>query len=275
MVVSIEARKGGNVPALNHEDFMVYQDKERLQVTDSVPLAGRNSDLELFVLIDDASNWTLGSQLTDLRHFINTQPASTAIGIGYMRNGTVFTAEELTKDHGRAAKALRLPVGASSSPYLSLSELIKQWPESTARREVLMVTSGTDPLGGDGVINPYLDTAIEDAQRAGIVVYAIYTPSTGHEAHSYWRMYWGQNYLAELADDTGGEAYMLGFGAPVSIGPYLADITEHLTHQYRLTFLARTDEKPGLRSVKLTTEVPNAEIVAASKVYVPAASANR
>jgi len=133
-----------------------------------------------------------------------------------------------------------------------------------------MVTSGADSLGGDGPMNPYLDSAIADAQRAGMIVYAIYSPGMGHSGHSYWRTNWGQNYLAELADETGGEAYMLGFGTPVSIAPYLKDIGEHLAHQYGVTFLADATGKPGLKSVKLTTEVPNAEVVAASKVFVPA-----
>jgi len=270
MVVTVEARHGGNVPALNREDFMASQGKEKLEVTDAVPLVGKNAGLELFVLIYDASNFTLGPQLADLRRFMNTQPVSTAIGIGYMQYGTVHTVAELTKDHSSAAKALRIPTGASSSPYLSLSDLIKRWPESAARREVVLVTSGADPLGGDGIMNPYLDAAIADAQRAGIIVSAIYTPATGHSGHSFWRMNWGQNYLAELTEDTGGESYMLGFGPPVSIAPYLADITERLTHQYRITLLAMGNGKPELVSVKLTTEVPNAEIVAASKVYIPA-----
>jgi hypothetical protein len=269
MVVTVEARRGVNVPALNREDFLVYQDKERLQVVDAVPLQGRNGELELFILLDDSSSWALGSELADLRTFIDTQTASTAIAIGYMSHGAVETVQNPTKDHALAAKALRLPFGMASSPYLSLSELIKRWPESQARREVLMVTSGADPLGGNGVMNPYLDAAIKDAQRAGITVHAIYTPSTGHSAHSYWRMNWGQNYLAELTDETGGEAYMLGSGTPVSIAPYLADITTRLTHQYRISFLANAEGKPGVKSIKVTTEVPNAEIVAASKVYIP------
>lgn len=268
ITVTVEARHGTNVPALNPEDFVVYQGKERLRLVDAVP--ANHGDLELFLLLDDSSSWTLGSELADLRRFINTQTGSTAIGIGYMSHGTVETVQSLTTDHGRAAKALRLPFGVSSSPYLSLSELIKRWPDTAARREVVMVTSGADPLGGTGVMNPYLDAAIEDAQRAGIIVYAIYTPGTGHSAHSYWRMNWGQNYLAELADETGGEAYMLGFGNPVSVAPYLEDITARFTHQYRISFLANTEGKPGFKSVKFTTEVPNAEIVAASKIHIPA-----
>jgi hypothetical protein len=191
-----------------------------------------------------------------------------------MRNGTVETIANLTTDHSRAAKAIRLPAGLSSSPWLSLSELIKHWPEGSARREVLIVTSGADPLGDMGsMTNPYLDTAIADAQRAGVIVYGIYTPGEGHTGHSFWRMTWGQNHLAELTDETGGEAYMLGFGAPVSVAHYLADIAGHLTQQYRITLLAKAsnEDKPGLKPIRLTTEVPNAEIVAAAKVYVPAA----
>jgi hypothetical protein len=187
-----------------------------------------------------------------------------------MHNGSVFTAENLTKDHSLAAKAIRIPTGASSSPYLSVASLIKQWPESAVRREIVFISSGADPLGGDGIMNPYLDAAITDAQRAGVIVYAIYTPGIGHSAHSYWRANWGQSYLGELADDTGGEAYMLGLGSPVSMAPYLADITARLASQYRITLLAKAANKPELQSIKLTTEVPNAEIVAPSKVYVPA-----
>jgi len=273
MVVTVEARHGHNVPTLGREDFVVRLDREKTQVTDAVPLQGGNADLELFILIDESSDPTLGSQLADLRRFINTQSVTTAIGIGYMRNGMVDTAQGLTRDHGRAAKALRLPMGAGSSPYLSLSELIKYWPASYARREVLTLTSGADPLGGEGVENPYLDVAIADAQRAGIIVYAIYMGGTGHSAHSYWRMNWGRDYLAKLAEETGGEAYVLVPGTLVSIAPYLAEVTSQLNHQYRITFPANDEGKPGLRSVKPITEVPNAEIVAASKVYVPSVSA--
>jgi hypothetical protein len=38
-----------------------------------------------------------------------------------------------------------------------------------------------------------------------------------------------------------------------------------------LTFLAKPEKKAGMRRVRLQTEVPNAELVAASQVYVPVA----
>ena len=277
MTVTVEPRHDKEVPELNREDVIVLQKKERLQVTNLVPCRGENAALELFVLIDDASGWSLGSQLNDLRQFIETQPVTTSIGIGYMRNATVDVLQNLTTDHTKAGKSLRLPFGSAGvmpSPFLSLTDLIKRWPASPARHEVVLVTSGVDPLGG-GITNPYLDSAIEHAQRAGIIVYAIYTPSAGHYGHSFWRMNWGQNHLAQIAEETGGEAYMLGFGPPVSFAPYLTDVAEHLAHQYRATFLIKPGEKAGFQAVRLTTEVPNAEIVGASKLYVPAGNRSK
>jgi len=277
MIITIESRHDHdrNVPSINREDVLAYERKEPIRVTDLVPLCGDEARLDLFLLLDDASNTGLGSQLGDLRRFIGAQPPATAIGIGYMRNGTVDVVQNLTSDHEQAAHRLRLPLssgGVSPSPYLSLSDLIKRWPPSSARREVIMVTSGVDPLGGFGPTNPYLDSAIGDAQRSGVVVYAIYMPAAGHAGHSFFRMNWGQNYLAQLAEETGGEAYMLGFGPPVSFEPYLDEITAHLAHQYRAQLAMKPGNKGSLRNVRLTTEVPNAEIVAAARVYVPAAS---
>ena len=272
MTVSVEARHDKEVPVLSREDLMVFQRNQRLRVTELVPRQGEQAPLELFLLIDDGAGISLGSQLGDLRQFIETQPATTSIGIGYMRNGTVQVVQDVTADHPKAAKSLRLPLsspGVVASPFLALSDLIKRWPAGAARHEVILVTSGVDPLGGT-LNDPYLDAAIEHAQRAGVIVYAIYTPSAGHSGHSYWRMNWGQNHLAQIAEETGGEAYMLGFGPPVSFAPYLAEIAEHLAHQYIVTFLITPGKKAGLQSVRFTTEVPNAEVVSAGRVYVPA-----
>ena len=274
MTVTVEAVHGKDVPELAREDVMVFQGKQRLPVTEWTALQGETAGLELFILIDDASGMSLGSQLADLREFIINQPASTLIGIGFMHNGIADIKQNLTADHAKAAQALRLPLGsiaAGESPFLALGDLIKKWPGCCVRREVLMVSSGADPLGGNGPVNMYLDSAIEQAQRAGIIVYAIYTPGSGHAGHSYWQLNWGQNHLAQLADETGGESYMLGFGPAVTFAPYLEDVAKHLAHQYSVTFNVKPLTKPGFAAVKFSTEVPNAEIVAPPRMYIPRA----
>lgn len=274
MVVTTEAHHGKEVPVINRQDVMVYEGKDRMPVTDWVPLQGEQAGLELFVLLDDSSSTSLGSQLGDVRRFISSQPPTTAVAIGYMRNGTVDIVQNFTNDHAQAAKTLRLPMGnpgASPSPYLSVADLIKRWPQSQVRHEIVMVSDGIDGLGGTGPGNPYVDSAIDEAQRAGVIIYAIYATGVGHYGHSFWRINWGQNYLSQLAAETGGEAYFLGSETPVAFAPYLDDINLKLSHQYLLGFLAKPEKKAGLQRVKLRTEVPNAELVAAERVWVPAA----
>lgn len=273
IVVSVEAKHGKDIPTIYHEDVRAFHDQGRLQVTEWIPLQGEQAGLELFLLIDDSTDTSIGLQFDDLRKFISGQPATTAIAVGYIRNGTVSTAQNFTKDHSLAAKALRLPLGSAggmASPYLAITEVIDRWPESTNRHEVFMVSSGIDALE-PGPSNSYLDQAIGRAQRAGVQVYSIYASRTGHFGHSLWRFNWGQNNLSRLADETGAEAYFQGLEMPISFAPYLNEFAERLKHQYRLTLLARPREKSGLQRIRLETEVPNAELVTADSIYVPAA----
>lgn len=273
MVVTAESRHGKDVPKVNREDVMVYVDKDRLQVSGWTPLQGDRAALQLFILLDDSSNTSLGSQLDDIRAFINSQPPTTAIAIGYMRNGTVDRVQDFTNDHGVAAKKLRLPSGspgASASPYFSLDDLMKSWPVTPVRREILMISDGIDRYWGNGPANPYVDSAVEHLQRAGVVVYTIYVNGAGHYGHSTWSVTWGQSYLSQVAEQTGGEAYFQGFQTPISLSPYLDDLTHRLTEQYLLVFTPKPAKKAGFQRINLRTELPNVDLAGQESVYVPA-----
>lgn len=273
IVVTAEARKGSEAPQIAQADVMVHEGHDRDQVTSWVPAQGENAALELVILLDDGSGMSLGTQLDELKKFILAQPASTKIALAYMQDGMAKMQQNLTSDHAAVANAVRLPMGipgVNASPYFSLSDLVKRWPQSSARREVLMITDGIDRYYGSGdPQDPYLSAAIDDAQRAGILVYGIYTPGAGHFGHSYWQAYWGQIYLSHLAEDAGGEAYYIGMnGPPVTFNPYLEDFERHLNNQYWLTFNPKPEKKSGWHSIKVSTETPNAELVAPHKVYV-------
>jgi hypothetical protein len=275
MIVTVEPKKGSEAPVVNREDVMVYERKERDQVTGWVPAQGEHAGLEFFVMIDDGSGSGLDTQLADIKKFIVALPPTAQVGVAYMQNGTARIEQNLTSDHDLAAKALRLPLGyfgANGSPYFSLSDLAKHWQPNGNRHEVIMITNGADPYYGPGdPQDPYVAAAIEDCQRAGILVSAIYTPGAGHLGHSHWINYWGQIYLSKLTEETGGEGYYIGFfGAAPDFSPYLKDAADRLNHQYLLTFVARPQKKSGLQSVKLRTELHNVDLVSADAVYVPA-----
>jgi hypothetical protein len=100
------------------------------------------------------------------------------------------------------------------------------------------------------------------------VVNALYARGVNGFGRSSGRINWGQNFLTRLADETGGEAYFLGNESPVSFTPYFKQLNARMRHQFLLTFMAQPGQKSGFQRIKLTTEVPNADLVAQSQVYV-------
>lgn len=274
MTVTAGVADGKRMPDIKQDDVSVRIGKQRQQVTQWVPAKGEHAGLDLFVLIDDASSSGLGIHLSDIRAFIENQPATAAVGVGYIRNATVQIAQNFTTDHAQAAKAVRLPLGtpgAYGSPYLSIVDLMKRWPESANRREVIMITDGLDRAhrSRNALLNPDVDTAIRVAQRTGTMVHTIYAPGVGRMHRSYLQALNGQNAMAKLSEATGGESFFLGLQNPVSLQPYLKDLQNILDNQYLLTFSAKPSDKAGLQYLDLSTQVAGVEFGAAGAVWVP------
>ena len=266
-------------PVVNRNDVIVTQSKKSLEVIGWTPASGSRAGLDLFVLLDDAADVSVGSHLDELRSFITVQPQTTAVGVGYMRNGTVQIAQNFTIDHILAAKAVRLPLATTStyaSPYLSLIDLLKRWPANGNRREVVMLTDGidrfrgADRLNGPGFIGSNVDAASRAAQRSGTIIDTIYVPGVGRRGRNFWEITNGQNGIAKLSDTTGGEAYSLGTESPVSLTHYLGDVQRSLDNQYLLDLRAIPGKKSGLQYVNLNTPVAGVELDSADSVWVEA-----
>lgn len=280
MTVTASVAGDKRMPQINPEDVRVKRGKQRLQVTDWAPAQGDRAGLDLFILIDEASDPRLGSQLDELRAFINAQPETTSIGVGYMRNASVQVVQDFTTDHASAADALRLPfgsAGAYGSPYYSAIDLMNRWPDSQNRREVLMVTDGIDRthrhvgFKRGYNVNSLVDSASAVAQRTGTMIHTIYFPGTGRLHRNYWEATNGQLDMAKLSDRTGGESFYLGLQDPVSIAPYLSQLQNTLDNQYLVSFSAQPGKRAGLQNVTLSTEVAGVELSTHDAVWVPAA----
>jgi hypothetical protein len=298
LVITDQGVKDDNeTPVLRVEDLQVKQGKNPLRVDQLIPARDDNAALQLFVLIDDTCDASIGNNLNDLRDFINTQPPSTMVGVAYMSNATVQIAQNLTADHAAAAKAVRLPRGnlsAMDSPYLSLISLVKSWPQQKVRRQVLMVSDGIDRLRGESTsastlaapgrpgraltsaprtmptISSDADTASNASQRYGVIVHSIYSPGVGRLGRNAWEAQLGQSGVAKIADETGGEYFALGTQSPVSFKPYLDRLQRIFNNQYFLVFQALPRKKEGLQRVNISTQVANADIASANNVWVPA-----
>jgi hypothetical protein len=304
MVITDEAlRDDSEVPILRPENVQVQQRKTSLKVDHLIPARGDNAALQLFILIDDTCDTSIGNSLNDLRDFINAQPATTVVGVAYMSNASIQIVQNFTNDHAVAAKAIRLPRGSVSSmdsPYLSLISLLKGWPEQKVRREVLMVSDGIDRLRGNAMertaitpgygrgtrgptptttvstgmstISPDADTASTTAQRYGVIVHGIYATGVGRAGRNAWEAQLGQGGVGKIADESGGEYFSLGTQNLVSFKPYLDRLQHVLDNQYYLVFGAVPKNKAGLQRVKISTETAGFEIAAADNVWVPAAN---
>jgi hypothetical protein len=278
MTVTASVPDGKRMPEINPADIVVKQGKNRLQVSEWVPAQGERAGLDLFILIDDASDTSLGSQLDDLRNFVKAQAPTTSVGIGYMRNATVQIAQNFTTDREAAAKAIRLPLGtpgAYGSPYLSAIDLMKRWPEHPNRRELLIVTDGVDrarrgPFRHGLGVNPDVDSASAVAQRTGTTIYALYSPGVGRYHRNYWEALNGQMFISKLAEETGGESFYLGLQRPVSFKPYLDSLQKIFDNQYLLSFTAAPGTKAGRRYIRVNTEIAGVELAVADSVWVPA-----
>ncbi len=276
MVVTVlPKKKDAKPPTLYREDVFVFEGPDRDGVVDWFPLQGNNAALEFFILIDDGLNSWFAKQVDDLQTFVKKLPASAAVGVGYMSSGRVTIAQNFTTDHDQAIRALRMPSGVHGtpgSPYLVLADLISRWPNDPVRREILMVSDGIDALfRGGSHQNPYVDQAVKAAQQGNVIVHCMFARGSGGYGMSRGLMTWGQEYQSQLTHATGGEFYFMDFGSGPSITPYLEDLANRLDHQFLLTFLAKPQPKAGFRSVKVKTEVANAELIAPEKVYVAAA----
>ena len=198
-------------PPIKKDDVELFQGKERVQVADWK----RGETLFLAILIDDSLDQEVASQWNDLKAFIDAQPQTTYVAVAYSRNGTAAVAQDFTNDHALAAKALRMPLGsggAFSSPYLSVQDWIKRWPDHGGdRRSIIMISSGVDYFrGGFDPVDPDLDSTVEQAQKKNINVWTIYYPDAGHVGRRFFRVFNSQSNLSRLSEETGAESYYLG-----------------------------------------------------------------
>lgn len=290
---------GDDVAILRKERIQVKQGNTLLQVNHLIPATADNAGLQLLILIDDTCDSRIGNNLAELRDFVNAQPSTVSVGVAYMSNTSYQIVQNFTSDHALAARAVRFPHGtlsSSDSPYLSLINVVKGWPEQKVRREVLMITDGIDRLRGQVPSYPHrdirrgrsgitslsssftthsmsidTDSASEISQRSGVIVYSIYAAGVGRVGRNVWEVQLGQSGIAKIADQTGGEYFALGLQNSISFKPYLDRFQTILDNQYYLVFQAVPTGKGGLQGIDISTDIPNSDIAAADNVWVPAA----
>lgn len=274
IVTVLPSAKNGSVGQISAQDMKVKVNGKASTVTGINQLQESNSPIELILMLDSGARADLGSQFSEIQSFVKEMPPNTKMAIGYMQQGRTALATPLSSDPAEVLKGLHLSTGIpgnNASPYFCLSELAKNWPshDRTARREVVMITDGVDNYERRfDPEDPYVQTAIKDSVRAGLVVYSIYWRNTGRINSSWYETNAGQNLLLMVAQATGGNSYFLGTGNPVSLHPYFQDLRRRLNNQYEVSFTAPSNGKPQVEALKVNANIPSAKVEAPQQVLV-------
>ena len=265
------------MPEVNREDVIVRQHKDRVQVTGWTAARGDHAGLDRFILIDDASNTSLGSQLDDLR--IYQRPAANHFsGRGTcgmdganqpeLHNRTQSSRESSAASH-RFQRRLWESLSFGHRPHEALARRLES-PRGGNGHGWNRPGQRGSRYRGLGFISPDVDSASSVEQRTGTIIHTIFIRAVGRLGSNFWEIANGQNGIAKLSDGTGGESFYLGTQNPVGFKPYLDNVQKALDNQYLLEFRAVPGKKSGLQYVKLTTEVAGAELVSADSVWVKA-----
>jgi hypothetical protein len=266
--------KGSESSAIQLQNLELKVDGKQSNITHLAPAKGPNSPLELVILVDGSARSSLGTQLGDIGGFVKEMPNNAKIAIAYMQNGRAALTGPLSSDPTAVLRGLHLPgggSGTSASPYFCLSDLAKNWPsqDPSARREVVMITDGVDYYNPRFDPNdPYVQAAINDSIRSGLVVYSFYWLNRGPIDRSEYENNAGQSLLSELTQATGGSSYWQGSGNPVSFGPFFKDLRQRLQNQYKISFTSALKDKPELQRFSLKVDGAGAKIYAPQQVFV-------
>src|ERR1700760_4009863 len=110
LIVTAEGAHGAVPPEIRKDEVAVEVNKHEARLEKWVPLRGDEAALQLYIVIDDGADTDLGVQFGAIKGFIAGQPATTQIGLAYLRNGSAQIVAPLTADHAAVEKALRLPL---------------------------------------------------------------------------------------------------------------------------------------------------------------------
>jgi hypothetical protein len=268
-VITILTKHNESVPTVPPQDVSAKVNGKDSTVTGWQPFKGANDSLELVVLIDSGAR-NIGRQIEEIGHFIQNQGPDTKVAVGYMQNGRTVLAGPLSADHKQVSSELHLPAGPTTNPYFSISDLAQNWPsqDRRARREVVLLSDGVDPENRRfDPEDPYMEAAVKDSVKAGMVVFAVYWRNEPGGENSITAD-GGQSLLSELSSATGGYSYWSGAGNPVSFQPFFEDVMKRFDNQYGLEFKAHLDHKPTVETLKLKVEGIGLQVTAPQQVYV-------
>jgi Ca-activated chloride channel family protein len=253
VALNVVDAKGVPVGGLQRDDFEISEDghPQKLAVFE------RESTTPLsIVLAIDASESVLRNERLEkdaAKHFVRAL-VRTQDELDLMDfSDTVREIVSFTNDPRRIEEGLNeLQRGDATALYDAIY-LAGQRLQSTSgangrRRVIVLITDG-----GDTVKGSHYTQALEQAQRAGAMVFSIIIIPVYADAG---RNTGGEHALIQIANDTGGKYYYVE--DPKDLEPAFRKISDDLRTQYLLGYYApQRDSDSSLRSIKIRMKDPS------------------
>jgi len=256
---------GRLVTNLSKEDFVVEEDGKKQEIAYfskevSLPLT-------MAVLIDTSPSVepVLGLEKQTANEFLQSVLRKEDLALIMNFDRSVSLIQDFTSDIRRLNKAISsVAIGSGTSVhdavFLACDEKLKQ---ETGRKAIILISDG-----GDTTSKLKIKEAIESAQRADVIIYAISNRVGGFFYGGYGA---DDGTLKKYAETTGGKAFFPS--KPQDFKKAFDAIQEELRSQYSLAYNSSNSAKDGsYRTLKIALPNQKSLKVRAKKGYYSAKS---
>jgi VWFA-related protein len=238
MLFTVSDKKGRFVTDLKRDDFEILEEKKQQKIVEFV--SETDLPLRLAVLIDTSNSIRdrFRFQQEAAVEFINSvvRPQDRAIVVSFDTGPELIS--DLTADTTKLAQAVRsLRPGGGTSFYDAIyyachDKLQQDQPRDKYRRALIVLSDGDDNNSRYS-----RDQALEMAQKADVVIYAISTNNSGMEKD-------GDKVLRYFTRETGGLVF---FPFKVQdLSQSFENIANELRHQYNVLYRPEPAKTDGL-----------------------------
>ncbi len=258
IAVTVQDKKGRLINDLREEDFRVYENNQRRDIT--YFSHDFDAPISLTVLLDVSGSMALQDRLKEskealeylIKHLLDDQDE---ISLLIFADGEVEVALNFSKDKNGFLSILER---TDAYGQTALNDAVAVSPDFANRgeyekRALLLITDGIE---NDSEYSP--DQAIEVARRVDIPIYTI-----GYKiplSEQYLKKYKRSptttaanivESLEKFSRATGGKAFFLDYSVAFIMA--LREIVAELSHQYIIGYTSYTDPKSDYRKIRVVT----------------------
>jgi Ca-activated chloride channel family protein len=253
VALNVVDENGAPVGGLNRDDFEIAEDgkPQKIAIFDKES----TTPLEIVIAID-ASESVLGDEHLEIqaaKRFVQSilRPQDAVDVMEFADDVTElvpFTNDEHRIDSGLGHIEHGDATALYDAVYLASQRLGETPVSSGQRRVVVLITDGENTTR-----HGEYDTALEQAQRAGAMVYSLIIVPIEADAG---RNTGGEHALIQMARDTGGKYYYVE--DKHDLAPAFAHVSDDLRTQYTLGYYApqKGGDFSGLRHIEIQLKDP-------------------